>query len=111
MPTAPNLAAIKAYLGVETSWTDAQVLSALTAETSAQQRRCRFPVELAGALPYPDDLAEALCRRVAVNLALRSLPLGIQTAMSEMNASQSRVGGRDPEVQRLEAPWRRHHVG
>lgn len=60
---------------------------------------------------YPDDLTEALCRRVAVNLAIRALPLGLSSAMSEAYVSQSRVGGGDREVKRLEAPYRRRSVG
>lgn len=55
----------------------------------------------------PSDLAEALKRRVARNLAMRSLPLGVQS--DELGAT--RVGSVDPEVRRLEGPYRRLAVG
>lgn len=114
MPVAPDLTAVKAYLGSDHSWSDAEITAALTAETAAQTRACRFPADPAAPaapLPYPADLAEALCRRVAANLANRSLPLGVQANMSEMSVSTTRVGGGDREVARLERPWRRLVVG
>lgn len=63
------------------------------------------------AAPWPEDLAEALARRVAHNLALRGLPLGLQASITEAAVATNRVGGRDAEVARLEAPWRRLMVG
>jgi hypothetical protein len=60
---------------------------------------------------YPEDLTEALYRRVAHNLSMRALPLGIQANISEMAVSTTRVGGLDAEVARLEAPYRKRVVG
>lgn len=114
MPTAPDLAAVKAYLGSDHSWSDDEVQSALDSEQAAQTRAVRFPADPAAPaepLPYPSDLAEALFRRVAANLALRALPLGLQASVTEVGASFARVGGGDPEVRRLERPWRRLVVG
>ena len=54
--------------------------------------------------PLPADLAEALYRRVAVNLAKRSIPLGI-TGFGEAGIGV-RLGTNDPEIRRLEAPYR-----
>lgn len=102
---APDITDVKVYLGDDHSWTDSQIQSALDAETAAQAARCKIPVE------FPADLAEALCRRVAANLAVRALPLGLQSSMSEMAVSQVRVGGGDREVKRLEGPYRRLTVG
>jgi len=100
----PNLEKVKAYLGATTVNDDVEIASALASETAAQARRCRVPADDAG---WPADLAEALCRRVAVNLANRALPLGLQSAISEVGVAQARVGGDDREVRRLEKPFRR----
>lgn len=110
MPTAPDLPAVKTYLGADHSWTDEEISSALAAETAAQARVVKFPPDPtppAAPLPYPADLAEALCRRVAHNLALRALPLGLQATVSEMAVSTRSVGGTDAEVRRLERPHRK----
>lgn len=105
---APDLAAVTEYLGDGSSWADDDVSSALAAEKAAQSRRCRVPAD---ADEWPADLTEALCRRVAVNLANRNLPLGVQASISEAAVAQTRVGGSDREVGRLEAPYRRLAVG
>lgn len=113
MPTAPDLTAVSTYLGSDHSWTDAEVTAALLAETAAQAKVCTFPPDPTDGdpLPYPADLAEALCRRVAHNLALRALPLGVQANITEMAVATTRVGGTDAEVRRLEAPHRRRVLG
>jgi len=113
MPVAPDLADVKAYLGTDVSWSDDEISAALASETAAQERVVRFPLDVdpLDPDPYPADLAEALCRRVAANLANRALPLGVQANMSEAFVAQTRVGGGDREVRRLEAPWRRLVVG
>jgi hypothetical protein len=61
-----------------------------------------------GGLPWP--LREALCRRVQVNLAKRALPLGVIDQSSDGGGS-SFVPRIDPEVRRLEAPYRKLVVG
>jgi hypothetical protein len=113
MPTPPSLANVKAYLGTDHSWSDDEISSALTAETVSQAKRCTIPADPDPEAPvaYPADLAEALCRRVAHNLALRGLPLGLQSTVTEMGASNARVGGIDAETRRLEGPYRRLGVG
>lgn len=105
---APVLADVKVYLGTGHSWTDAQLTSALAAEKAAQSRVCRVPADVD---VWPSDLAEALFRRVAHNLALRALPLGVQASITDAAVATNRVGGTDAEVARLEAPWRRLVVG
>lgn len=113
MPTPPNLAAVKTYLGDSGSWDDGAIDAARLAEIAAQAAACRLPVDPdpQAPLPYPADLAEALCRRVAHNLALRALPLGVQANISDMTVTTTRVGGMDAEVRRLEGPYRKLIAG
>lgn len=114
MPTAPDLTDVKTYLGTDHSWTDEEISAALAAETTAQARVCRFPLDPALPAPpnaYPADLAEALCRRVAHNLAVRALPLGVQASITDAAVATTRVGGTDAEVRRLEAPHRKRVLG
>lgn len=56
--------------------------------------------------PWPASLTEALYRRVAHNLALRPLHLGVSVSTSEAAVSVRQVGGSDAEVERLEGPHR-----
>lgn len=97
---APDLTAVKTYLGADTGWSDDEISSALAAETAAQARVLRIPES------WPADLAEALCRRVARNLAMRQMPLGSSASISEVGFGVHRPG-MDIEVRRLEAPYRR----
>jgi hypothetical protein len=92
------------YLGPN-SFTDDEVEDALAAEAAAQRAVCRVPAA------YPDDLRQAVLRRVAVNLAKRALPLAIQQGDAEAGTSNLYVPGRDPEVRRFEGPYRRMTVG
>lgn len=106
--SAPTIVIVKSYLGSDHSWSDDDLTVALAAEKEAQARRCRVPSDDA---VWPADLVEALCRRVAANLANRALPLGVSTVLSDMNAATARVGGLDREVRRLEAPYRKVFAG
>jgi len=104
--TVPDVAACKAYLGqAAASWTDDQFTDALAAERKSQARRCRVPAATATA--WPDDLAEALFRRVHRNLAMRNLPLSVQ----QVEGGGIRIGSSDSEIRRLEAPFRKVRVG
>lgn len=92
------------YLGSRMSgWTRAQVQSAYNAERGNQRDKCG---ERAA---YPDQLREALFRRIARNLAMRNLPLAV--AVGDADVGPSILPGNDPEVRRLEAPYRRLSVG
>lgn len=106
----PTLPEVKVYLGAAAqTYTDAAITAALTAETAAQAAVCRIPAA-AGDPPevtLPDDLEEALMRRVARNLAMRRLPLGVQTS----ETATTPLGTNDPEVRRLERPHRKVRVG
>lgn len=88
------------YLG-PTSWTDAEVQDALDAEAAAQRVVCEVPAA------FPADLRQALLRRVARNLALRKLPLAVLRGDADAGTPDTTVPGSDPEVRRLERPYRR----
>lgn len=63
-----------------------------------------------GVVGYPADLLEALLRRVQRLLEMRSKPLGYQDTATEFGVSATRVGP-DPEIRRLEEPWRKLVIG
>lgn len=102
---APTASDVETYLG-DTSYTTDELTAALAAEKAAQAARCRVPADDAS---WPADLVEALCRRVARNLALRGIPLAVLQGDAE--AGSLIPPGRDPEVRRLEGPHRRVLIG
>jgi hypothetical protein len=99
----PDMSAVRSYLG-DTSATDEEIADALEAEQAAQARACTIPAD------YPPDLAQALKRRVARNLAARSVPLVNLTTFEGGGSSNMRVPWRDAEIARLEAAYRRWTV-
>lgn len=88
--TVPTVQEVATRLGK----TEDGIAEAYLAEVTVQAGRCNVE-------PYNDALAEALCRRVSRNLAMRNLPLGV--VMDEAGAT--RIGSTDPEVRRLEARY------
>lgn len=109
MPTAPNLDDVKAYLGVDHSWTDAEIERSLAAETLAQSRVVNVPADAdpLDPQPYPKDLAEALCRRVARALNMKANPLGY---VFGVEGDASFISANDPEIKRLETPFRKRRA-
>lgn len=110
MATKPNAPIVTAYLAEQgAEWSADAIAAALAAEEANQARRCRVPVPTVDEPDpeWPADLAEALCRRVAANLAVRAVPLGVQSSINDFGVSSTRVGGLDREVRRLEAPYRK----
>jgi hypothetical protein len=115
MPTPPDLAAVKLYLRIAVDDVDpvrdAEIAGALATEIAAQKKAVRVsafgtdPEPPADPVAYPVDLAEAVGRRVARNLALRGLPLAVLQSDAEGGALVT--PGKDPEVRRLEGPYRR----
>lgn len=87
----------------DTSFSLADITSVLDAERSAQAAVCRVD-------DYTPALREALFRRVARNLAARSVPVASFSSF-EGGATSQRVPMRDPEITRLEGPYRRLVVG
>lgn len=102
MTGEPTLAEVKSYLRA-TSAPDDEISDALAAELAAQASRCRV------ADPMQVDLAQAVKRRVARNLALRGFPMAVLRGDAE--AGDTVLPGRDPEVRRFEAPWRKVTTG
>lgn len=97
---------LKTYLNItftDDTYSDTTLAYVLTAETEAQAAFLKKNVVVA---THP-DLVQALFRRCARNLAMRALPL----ALTEGENGSSYVGARDPEIRRLEAPYRRRVVG
>lgn len=113
MPTPPDLAALKVYLGIDADdhTRDTELDGVLAVEIAAQRlvvRAAAFgvdPVPPGLPLPYPADLAEAVCRRVARNLALRNVPLAV--LQSDAEGGPTATPGKDPEIRRLEGPHRK----
>lgn len=101
----PNLAAAKVYLKIDEDDTsqDVDIADALAAEAAAQRAVCRVPAA------YPDDLRQALLRRVARNLALRGLP--IMVLRGDAESGSTIPPGRDSEVRRFEGPYRKLRTG
>ena len=93
---------LRDYLGA-TSATDPELTTALHAERAAQAQRCRID-------PYTHELREAVMRRVARNLAARSVPVATWTSF-EGGATGTRVPNTDAEIRRLEAPYRKLVIG
>jgi hypothetical protein len=105
---APTVDEVTAYLADQGGdWTTEQIGGAYAAEKAAQASVCTVPADVD---PWPADLAEALCRRVAHNLALRALPLGVAPSITDGAVAIARPGGTDAEVRRLEAPYRKRTV-
>lgn len=106
--TAPTATDAETYLGTASGYDAGTIAAAFAAEKVAQAARCTVPADTDD---WPADLTEALFRRTAHNLALRSLPLGVSAAITDGSVATDRVGGLDAEVRRLEAPYRRVVVG
>ncbi|HWD77948.1 MAG TPA: hypothetical protein VG497_03680 [Kribbella sp.] len=101
----PTLTDVKTYLGEAAArWSDPELQAALDVETQAQIEVCRIPTDPFTDV-YPVTLGEALKRRVQRNLALRSLPLAV--LQSDAQGGNMYLPGRDVEVRRLEAPYRK----
>lgn len=96
---------VRAYLesAGPISFSDSDLSAALDAERSAQADACRVD-------DFTPALREALLRRVARNLAARSVPVA-QFSSFEGGSTSTRVPTKDAEVSRLEAPYRRLVVG
>lgn len=99
----PDLAEVLDYLDWDEDTPTGEAAGALAAESTAQRRKCRV-----GAV-YPDDMRNALLRRVARNLAFKGVPLAVLRGNTEDGALV--LPGNDPEVRRWEAPYRKLTMG
>lgn len=94
----PVLADVKEYLGTAAAkWSDVQIQRALDAQIHSQRHYNEIPAD------YPEDLWDALMRRIQRHLALRALPLGVQ--QNDSGAGPLMLPGKDPWVQSLEEPY------
>lgn len=96
----PDITALGEYLK-QHSYTDDELEEALDSEAAAQRKVCAVPAA------YSADLRSALLRRAQFHLAMKKNKLGL---VEGANGSQARPG-RDSEVRRFEAPYRRLPVG
>ena len=101
--TIADLTGPGGYMQVS-SWDDASIEDALAAEAQAQRDVCDVPAA------YPLSLRQALLRRVVRNLAMRGLPLAVPIGDAEAGDTVLPPGN-DPEVRRLERPWRKAVMG
>ena len=96
----PDIVDLAAYLK-EHSYTDDELEQALDAEAAAQRKACIVPAA------YSDDLRLALLRRAQFALAMKKNKLGFV----EGSDGDITRPGRDSEVRRYEAPYRRLRTG
>jgi hypothetical protein len=93
----PDVDDVRAYLGESADqYDDAEIDGALAAERQRQRDACTIPAR------YTAALREALMRRVQRNLAMRLLPLALQ---SDNDGTAVRLGGDDPIVRSIEARY------
>ena len=96
MTTLPTVEDVAAALNKDA--TDIQ--ATYDAEVADQARRCRVD-------PYSPALAAALVRRVHRALNMQNIPLGVL----QDEAGSTRLGSIDPEIRRLEGPYRKVVIG
>jgi hypothetical protein len=99
----PSAEQFRAYASEDFgSYEDDEIEATIAAEAAAQRRVCRV-----GAV-IPDDLWEALLRRVRVSLSRRGQPVLVTV---DSDGTNTFLPARDPEVRRLEAPHRKLVMG
>jgi hypothetical protein len=95
----PDIAAVRAWIGVPaTAMPDELLQPVCDAESAAQAQVCTIGDTLS------PDLSQAFLRRVARHVAARGVPLGLLNVDAEFGSS--RLSRWDAEVERLEAPYR-----
>lgn len=100
----PDVAALQTYLEPSSVETD-RLEQALATETRAQRDVCTVPAE------YAQALYEAVLRRCACNLARQGIPLAVVQGDAESGTSSVMPPTHDPEVRRLEGPYRKLPIG
>jgi len=101
MPTVDDVAR---YLkSSAASWSEADLQDELDSEFEHQQAKCGVRAV------YPMPLRKALLRRVQRALAMRALPLAVM--QGDADGGSQLLPGNDPEVRRLEGPYRKLVVG
>jgi len=100
----PDVTALTAYITPTSVETD-RLTEVLSTEIRAQRNVCDLPAE------YSSDLREAVLRRCACNLARQGIPLAVVQGDAESGTSSVMPPTHDPEVRRLEGPWRKLVTG
>lgn len=102
----PDAAELDIYLGGAGahSWDVEELTEALAVESAAQRRVCRIPVA------YPADLRGALLRRAARYLDVKR-QMTQQDTGGDFEVPAGVPLGRDQEIRRLEAPFRKLVTG
>lgn len=96
----PNVNDVALYLkGAASSFTQQDMQDRLDSEMEHQQGKCGVRAV------FPEPLRDALLRRVQRALAMRALPLATQ--QGDADGGSFLLPGNDPEVRRLEAPYRK----
>ena len=107
MAVGPTLDAVRAWIGVPaTVLDDAQLQTVLDGETAVQAELCIVPADPE---VLPAELVQALYRRVARVVRLRSLPTGMVGDTDEYGPVQA--ARHDAEIARLEAVHRQVVLG
>lgn len=102
MAVGPSLDDVRAWIQIPASVVDdAQLQRVLDGEMAVQAQLCSVPVDPE---PLPDELVQALYRRVARVIRLRSLPTGMVGDSDEFGPIQA--ARHDAEITRLEATHR-----
>ncbi len=85
---------------------DDELGDVLAAEIELQAKVCRIPADPTDppADAFPAALRQALFRRVARALAMKGIPLAVLQGDAEAGATY--LPSNDPEVRRLERPYR-----
>lgn len=95
----PTIIDVRAWTGVPANvLTDAQCQAILDAELTLQAMYCDVPTD------YPKTLWQAALRRCAREIAARGLPLGLTAG--DVEYGPIRYPMIDPEIERLEGPYR-----
>lgn len=97
----PDLAAVRAYIGVPaTSLSDEDLQRIYNAQQAEQEMRCTIPAE------YPDALGQAFLRRVQREVSAKNLPLGM-VGMDAAEYGPQRLPFLDSLVEENERPFRK----
>lgn len=99
--TIPTVTDVRSWTSVTVqSLSDVQIQQIIDAETAMQAALCRWVED-----DYPVNLAQAMLRRCAREIAGRQLPLGL-TADTAGEYAPVRLPAYDVEIERLESPNR-----
>lgn len=103
MSGVPSLADFRQWCNLSPqAISDAQLEQVIAAEVGNQARVCRTPLDPAA---LPEDLAQALYRRVAREVSGKQVPLGL-VGDTASEYGPARLATFDAEVERLEGPSR-----